>query len=269
MRSHLLGFVAVVVLASAAQAAPLLIAAYDGNTANGGKNADIAVGNPAPTVLGTSTINNVNFKYGGGALDTTTVTSGGNGLRYSTANNFNPQAGTVEMWIRVPGYTGATRQELFSIFAGGFTGDFSLFLDNTQGGRLRAVVDANGVNQWVQTGFQNGAYFGDGNFHHVAWNWDTSAGFSTLYVDGVAETFNHTGTVAFGGTLGTTMEIGSRQGGFDALRGQIDDIRISNNAVYGQVGSFTPPGPHVPEPSALGALAIGALAMVGRRRRQY
>lgn len=264
MRQGLIATLLAVVLGSAAHA-QLFVAAYDGNTPNGGKNADIAAGSPAPLVAGTATIDNVNFKFDGGSLDTTTVTSGNNGLKYSTAGNFNPLAGTVQMWVRAPGYTGATRMELFSIFAGGFTGDFSLFLDPALGGRLRAVVDANGANQWVQNGFQSGSYFGDGNWHHVAWEWDTVAGISTLYVDGVAENFNVIGSVAFAGTLGTNMEIGSRQGGFDNLVGNIDDLGIYGTALYNQVSSFTPPGPQVPEPAAVGLLCL-IIPLAARRR---
>lgn len=257
MRNGLLtNLVVLMSCVSVTHAAQIFVAAYDGNTGNGGKNADIAAGNPAPLVAGTSTIDNVNFKFGGGSLNTAPVTPGGNGLKYSTVGNFNPAAGTIQAWIRAPGYTGSTRAEIFSIFAGGFTGDYSLFLDPAIGGRLRAVVDANGANQWVQNGFQPGTYFGDGNWHHVAWEWDTVAGFSTLYVDGVAENFNVVGTVAFAGTLGTNMEIGSRQGGFDNLVGNIDDIGIYNNALYNQVSSFPPPGPQVPEPAGMAALLL-------------
>ena len=261
--SSMFGFlVAITLVAGTAQAATLFAASYDS-----GKTAEIVGGSGVPTVAGTSTIDNANFKYGGGALNTTAVTSGGGGLKYGTASNFNPLAGTVEMWFRVPGYDGSTRQELFSIFAGGFTGDFSLYLDNTSGGRLKVDVDVAGNNQWQQRGFQGPAVTGDGNFHHVAFEWDTNAGFTTLYLDGVAESFTPLfGTVSFaGGTLGANMEIGSRQAGFDRLNGQIDDLRISNVALYNQVSSFTPPGPVVPEPTTLALLACGPLLFMRRR----
>jgi hypothetical protein len=106
------------------------------------------------------------------------------------------------------------------------------------------VVDVLGANQWQQGGFANAfAVLGDGEWHHIAWEWDTQAEepFATLYVDGVAENFNVIGEVSFdGGILGAEMEIGSRQGGFDAFQGYIDDFRIFDSAIYGRQ-SFTPP----------------------------
>jgi len=252
----------VMMIGTVAQGATTFGAKYDSS-----KTADIAAGNPVPTVAGGSTINNASSKFGGGSLDTTSVFSGGNGTRYSTASNFNPLAGTVDFWMQMPnGYNGV-RQDLFSIFAGGFTGDFSLYL-NPGTDRLLSVVDVAGANQWSQGGFASVTnVLGDGNWHHIAWEWDTNAGFATLFVNGAPENFVTIGTVSFaGGTLGTEMEIGSRQGGFDAFQGNIDDLRISSTAIYGQVG-FTPPTQStIPEPaSVVMALTGGALLLMRRR----
>lgn len=215
---------------------PIFGAAYDSS-----KTAGIAGGNASPTNAGTSFINDANSRFGAGSLNTADVFPGGEGIRYSTVDNFNPLAGTVDFWMQMPnGYNGV-RQDLFSIFAGGYTGDFSLYI-NPGTLRLHTVVDVNGNNQWQQGGYENAyATLGDGDWHHIAWEWDTVAGFATLYVDGVAENYNALGTVSFaGGTLGAEMEIGSRQGGYDAFQGNIDDFRIFDTAIYGQ-SSFTPP----------------------------
>ena len=214
------------------------------------KSAGIAAGNPVPIVSGDtfSVINTSSSKFGAGSLDTTGVFQGGNGLKYDTASNFNPLAGTIDFWVQMPNTYNSVRQDLFSIFAGGFTGDFSLYLNNDFN-RLTLVVDVAGANQWSQSS-QGGlvtAVLDDGGWHHIAWEWDTVAEFSTLYVDGVGESFAPTpgigaATVSFaGGTLGTDMEISSRQGGFDAFQGNIDDLRIFDTAIYNQVASFTPP----------------------------
>jgi len=236
----------VMLIGTVAQGATTFGANYDSTKAAG-----IAAGNPVPVVAGDtfSVIDPNTSKFGAGSLNTTGVFQGGNGLKYDTASNFNPLAGTIDFWMQMPnGYNGV-RQDLFSIFAGGFTGDFSLYL-NPDFSRLTLVVDVAGANQWVQhsQGGLANAILGDGNWHHIAWEWDTSPGdpnsaFSTLYVDGVGESFNPLfGTVSFaGGTLGTDMEIGSRQGGFDAFQGNIDDMRIFDTAIYNQVVSFTPP----------------------------
>ena len=232
--------IGVMLIGTVAQGDEIFGANYDT-----GKSAGIAAGNPAPIVSGDtfSLINSASSQFGAGSLDTTGVAQGGNGLKYDTAGNFNPQAGTVDFWMQMPdGYNGA-RQDLFSIFAGGYTGDFSLYL-NSNYNRLTLVVDVDGANQWVQhsqSGLAN-AVLGDTNWHHIAWEWDTDAEFSSLYVDGVGEAFAPLfGTVSFaGGTLGSDFEIGSRQGGYDAFQGNIDDLRIFDTAIYGQVG-FTPP----------------------------
>ncbi|MDC0937327.1 hypothetical protein OAS39_13660, partial [Pirellulales bacterium] len=111
-------------IGTVAQGATTFGAKYDSS-----KTADEAAGNPVPTVAGLSTINNASSKFGAGSLDTSTSTSGNNGTKYATASNFNPLAGTVDFWMQMPnGYNGV-RQDLFSIFAGGFTGDFSLYLN--------------------------------------------------------------------------------------------------------------------------------------------
>jgi hypothetical protein len=258
---RLCAFSAVLMFATVAQGATIFGATYDSS-----KTADIAAGNPVPIVAGLSSINNASSKFGAGSLDTSGVTSGGNGTKYATASNFNPLAGTVDFWMQLPnGYDG-TRQDLFSIFAGGFTGDFSLYIDpGTQ--RLQTVVDVAGANQWSQGGFVNAfSVLGDGQWHHIAWEWDTNAGFATLYVDGVPENFSVIGTVSFaGGTLGNDMEIGSRQGGFDNFKGNIDDLRISNSAIFGQV-AFTPPTQStVPEPATLGVMGMGLMMLVRRK----
>jgi hypothetical protein len=216
---------------------PIFGATFDNNTIAG-----IAGGNATPVVAGDVTINN-SSKFGAGSLDSTEVFSGGNGLRYETAGNFNPLAGTIDFWIRMPNGFNETRQDLFSIFAGGYTGDFSLYIDPVSL-RLQTVVDVAGNNQWTQPGYANAfADLGDGNWHHIAWEWDTQAEtpYATLYFDGVVENYNTFGTVSFnGGALGAQMEIGSRQGGYDAFQGLIDDFRIFDTAIYGQA-AFTPP----------------------------
>ena len=87
-------------------------------------------------------------------------------------------------------------------------------------------------------------------------------------VDGTAESFVPTGTVSFaGGTLGADMEIGSRQGGFDAFQGNIDELRIFDTAIYQQASPFTPPTrTSIPEPASVVMLLAGGALMLLRRR---
>jgi hypothetical protein len=234
---------------------------------NSTMNAQVAGGNSAPQT-NTATLD-------GGALNTSTVTPG-NGARYETAGNFNPTAGTVEMWFKAPGYDGSFRMDLFDIFQGSYDGDFNLYFQPNQGGRLQLVVAANGANQFFMNGYSTPASTstktGDGQWHHVAWEWDTTAGtpFTSLYLDGVAENYTPSpgSTVAWpaGATLGTYMDFGSRQDGYDNVITHIDDVRIHDAAIYNQVASFTPEARTIPEPGSLVVLAVAGSGFLLRRR---
>jgi hypothetical protein len=251
-------------IATTANAAQIFGATYDSS-----KAAELAAGSPTPVVGGLATINTSSSKFGAGSLSTSTVTSGNNGVKYSTSGNFNPLAGTVDFWMQLPNGYNDQRQDLFSIFAGGYTGDFSLYIDPSND-RLRTIVDVNGANQWQQVGYANAnTVLGDGNWHHIAWEWDTVLGWATMYVDGVPENYSVSGTVSFaGGTLGTTFEVGSRQGGYDPFLGNIDDFRIFDTAIYGQA-SFTPPTQsfNVPEPASAAMMLAATTLLLIRRNR--
>lgn len=253
-----------VLIGTVAEAAtPIFGASYD-NT----KSAEIAAGSSSPTVAGLTSINSLSSKFGGGSLNSAGVTSGNNGTKYATAGNFNPLAGTVDFWMQLPNGFNGTRQDMFSIFAGGYTGDFSLYIDPGSQ-RLQTIVDVAGANQWTQQGYANAySVLGDTNWHHIAWEWDTTAGFATLYVDGAPENYSVIGSVSFaGGTLGANFEVGSRQGGYDAFQGNIDDFRIFDTAIYGQAG-FTPPAQStiIPEPASIAMFVIGSTLSLLRRR---
>lgn len=211
------------------------------------KTAGIAAGNPEPTTPGLSVIDNTNAKFGGGSLDPSLGVYPGGGMQYSTVDNFNPFVGTIELWFRAPDWIGFPRMELFSIFnlPVTYAGDISLYLLNDNfGGRLAVDVDVAARGQWALRGTTTSTVLGDGNWHHVAYEWDSATNHTALFLDGVLEsnTNLHAGsTVDFtGGTLAPFMEIGSRQTGGDPFAGNIDDVRISNVALYnGQ--NFTPP----------------------------
>lgn len=258
--------VAVLLIGTAAQGATTFGASFDRS-----KTAEISVGNPEPTTLGLSVIDNANAKFGGGSLDPSLVTYPGGGTRYSTAGNFNPFVGTIELWFRAPGWNGFPRMELFSIFNMPVTyaGDISFYLLNdSSGGRLAVDVDVAARGQWALRGTTTSAVLGDGNWHHVAYEWDSATNHTALFLDGVLETNTNIvggGSVDFtGGTLAEFMEIGSRQTGGDPLAGNIDDLRISDVALYmGQ--NFTPPtrSTIIPEPTAMVMmLTSGALLLL-------
>ena len=250
-------------IVTTAKAAQIFGTTYDSTT-----SAEVAAGSPTPVVAGLATINTSSSKFGAGSLNTASVVSGNNGIKYSTSGNFNPLAGTVDFWMQLPNGYNDSRQDLFSIFAGGYTGDFSLYIDPSSD-RLQTIVDVNGANQWQQVGYANAqTVLGDGNWHHIAWEWDTVAGYATMYVDGAAENYSVLGSVSFaGGTLGSTFEIGSRQGGYDPFLGNIDDVRIFDTAIYAQA-AFTPPTQsfNVPEPATAAIMLAGSvLLLIGRR----
>lgn len=90
--------------------------------------------------------------------------------------------------------------------------------------------------------FSSGSGFNDGNFHHVAWCRDNSAGTAfRLYVDGVQRTVdtvartvgNAVGSMAIGG-------LGAYTSGL-AYAGKVEELRVDRICRYPAGTTFTPP----------------------------
>ncbi len=259
MKRFFLAFILAITSASVAQAT-LFLADYDGDTGNGGLDADFAVGSTVATAANGAI--SATAKWGAGAIDPSGETEL---LSYATAGNFNLSAGTIEMWIRT---------DTWNTEWGGF---FNAYIDNSNDirfwkrndGRLQAYMDsgADGWNLW-------GPVLNLGSdWYHLAWTWDSVADTTTMYLDGVPQASSLffsgvTTAIEYTGTVDANFEVGAAQNGLE-FQGQIDDFRISATDLYGGQ-SFTPPtGPYViPEPGSLSMLAMAALMVLGRRRRE-
>jgi Concanavalin A-like lectin/glucanases superfamily/PEP-CTERM motif len=247
------GLAGVLLAGASALGNTLFVGTYDGDTGNAGLDAAVAVGNPVAASTGSAFADVTDAKFGPSSLNPIAASSGGNALTYETAGNFvmnSTSAGTIEMWVKTTIDPAVGRQSLLTMYQPGFVGTVDLQIFTGNPGpfgetRIRAVLDtfSSGGDVYFQDSSILNFTWDNNVWHHVAWNWDLGAAtpYSTLYIDGVAESFGGFGTLQYPGTVGTTFEVGSWQGGFDPLLGRIDDVRISDTAVYGQVASFTPP----------------------------
>ena len=267
---HICGLAGVLLVGATACGNTLFVATYDGDTGNAGLDAAVAGGNPVAASTGGAFADVAEAKFGPSSLNPIAATGGGNALTYETAGNYviNPtSAGTIEMWVKTTIDPTVRNQFLFHTRLPNFEGEVSLTIFTGSPGEfgntlLRGFMDTfnapggNGTNWFTDSVILNFTW--DPNvFHHVAWEWDFSDPLnpqSALYIDGIIERFQALGcqtptglcdtNTGFGyGTTAfdSTFEIGSQQGGFDPLLGHIDDVRISDTAVYGFVSSFTPP----------------------------
>jgi len=210
----------------------LFLAHYDGDTGNGGLDADFAVGS-AEVVTGDGSIDLVNYKFGTGSLDPNGIVS------YQTRDNFNVLAGTVEMWIRPSDWTDGAYQGLLGIW---YELGNDIRIQKTHLNQLQASMVGNGKS-WTAT--KDMVNLTDGQWYHIAWTWDLNAQKSELYLDGqpLGATVNVYNRVdlGFDGILNPTMFIGNMQTGSNPFKGQIDEFRISDKDLYGGQ-AFTPQG---------------------------
>jgi hypothetical protein len=236
----------------------LFLGHFDGNTGNSGLDADYAGGSTAVVNAG-AVISNTGPKFGAGSLDQTTAGE----ASWATAGNYDVDEGTVEMWIKPDAWANGLYKGFFSVHGGGTDIRFAKLGD----GRLQAY-QYDGTNIFSLTTAAAVAPT-DAEWHHLAWDWSASGNTSTFYLDGVVVANTVSGTVgSYAGTLPADFEIGTVQSSEgQTFNGLIDEFRISNTSVYGGV-NFTPPSApfEVPEPSSLGLIALGAVALKRRSK---
>lgn len=215
----------------------LLHASYDGNTGNGGIDADFARG--SNVAIGNGGSIDTGGKHGG-AMDSYTASGT---VNYPVEGNFSADAGTVEMWVKTSTWSNGEFAGFFDVYK---AGQVDIRLQKTNGDRLQAyAADIVGGSSWSITSAPISL---DADWHHVAWTWDENVNMTFLYLDGIpianmsnVSISNLTGVDFLGSLTDATIEVGSIQDGSGAFQGLIDEFRISNYDLY-QGGTFTPQG---------------------------
>jgi hypothetical protein len=215
----------------------MLHASYDGNTGNGGMDADYARG--SNVAIGTGGVIGTPGKFSSkGGLNSYQASGT---VNYPVANNFNPDSGTVEMWVKTDNWNNADYYGFFDVYK---AGQVDIRLQKTTGNQLQAyMADIPGGKSWSITA---ASQLLDTDWHHIAWSWDKNVNMSFLYLDGVpianlsnVSIANLTGVDFTGSITDATIEVGSIQDGSAPFNGLIDEFRISDFDLY-QGGTFTP-----------------------------
>ncbi len=226
------------------------LASFDGDTGNGGLDADFSLG-PVAAIQGGASIvptSTTPAKFGAGSLSP----SGESGyLSYSSTNAISTTAGTVEMWIRPSEWESGAFEGFFNLRGDGnpLAGDIRIWKRNDD--TLQAYMENAGPDPepiWFLRSLSNFTLVNDA-WYHLALTWDTATQQAALYIDGVVvnapPTFFFGQTdISFNGTVNPEFQIGHVQNGLP-FQGLIDEFRFSDVDLYGGgvFGEevFTPP----------------------------
>ena len=244
---------------------------FDSPIGSGAGSADYANGDPTEQI-GTpngpgGTVSATNPKFGPAALDRTT----GGRVEYATSGNWNPQVGTIEMWVRGNGVTNSDFEGLWGTDTGTGNGaDYRMYIYNTGAGRTLGayMLGGNGASFWECEQAIPANLLDNSNWHNVVWEYDTGSGQTATFWDGhLLRNTPDAGTVNDHGATNTLFHIGENQQGSAAWSGSIDEFRISDVMRYSTSSDFTPAtAPFVvPEPAALGMLLVSAAGLMRRR----
>ncbi len=239
----------------------LFLCHFDGNTGNGGRDADYALGSGAMQSTGGAISNTA--KFGGGSLDTSGVHPGdpnkpASYVSYLNLKNMPIDAGTIEMWIKPNSWLVPIAELFFYADSDDGTVGWAKHWSGAEfGARTYAWMGDSTAPAWnTNTWHTEGLPFADGNWHHLAWTWNKQTDFSITYLDGsTLGNATNTGPVVVPDMLledpEEVFQIGSNNGGWpgsDApfpgpgnwrFDGLIDELRISCVDRY-QGQDFTP-----------------------------
>jgi hypothetical protein len=267
-----LAFVALITVSAPVFAATTFLHHFDSPLGGAPGDADYAAGNPStvigpPAGVGGAIVTGGQF---GNALDRTV----GGRIAYSTAGNYNPNKGTIEMWIKSADILGGGFVGLWGSDTSSGNTDIRMYIYDVGGVRTLGAYQLGGRTSgngfWEIEQAIPDALLTDNVWHHVAWAFDCAAGKTATWWDGVLlRNTPDAGTVVPRQTFNNTrFLIGENQTGSAPFPGSIDEFRISDDVVYDTTASFTPPSAPfaIPEPSALGFVAMGCLGLVRRRK---
>lgn len=213
------------------------LAHFDGNTGNGGLDADYAVGSKVAIQGGAAIVPTTTkpSKFGAGSLSPSTEAGY---LSYSTAGNISTSAGTVEMWVQTDDWESGAYEGLFNLqgFNNPNAVDIRLWKRNDD--TLQAYMENAGPDPepiWFLRSLSN--FTLDSGWHHLAFTWDTATQSAAMYHDGVVintpPTFFFGQTdISFDGTVNAEFQVGHAQGGLP-FNGLIDEFRFSDVDLYG------------------------------------
>ncbi len=156
----------------------------------------------------------------------------GDYLRITTGEEFNFGTGdfTIDLWFRVVNYSSSrTLLSKFISWVANF--DFHLYIVITTGKLTFVAGDGAAIYM------QSNSAVPTGTFTHCAIV--RSSGTTKMYIDGVAQTSTHSGSVTIPNDK-TILSIGVDSTNFDAFYGHIDEIRVSKG-IARWISDFTPP----------------------------
>jgi hypothetical protein len=249
-----------------AAAATTFLAHFDSNSYDIGADridADYAVGSALGNSLG-GDISTSQFKFADGSYDV------GGSLQFDTAGNFNVSAGTIEMWFKSDLWADNQFNGFFGTFG---SGQPDIRMQKTNAQRIEAYMYNGGKIWYVETPAN---LVVDTNWHHLAWDWDLSTNTSALYLDGVVVSNNLTGNFTptsdldYLGSVPAKFQVGAVGAGSAQFQGFIDELRISNVALYNgaDFSGNLPTAPYpIPEPASLGLLGLLGASLMSRCRR--
>ena len=248
---------------------------FDTAAPNGGAGAaDFAVGStaqqaPLPFGFGGQIVSSP-AKFGSSLYRTDGNTVGGR-VKYSIANNWDVNKGTIEMWVYGSGVTGGGFVGLMGSDTASGNADVRMYIYDVGGVRTLGAYQQNGGGSfWEIEQAIPAALLNDNAWHHVAWSYDTANAKTATWWDGqLLRNTPDAGTVNPRTSMTNTLfHVGENQAGSGTFPGYIDEMRISNSLVYNMNSGFTPPtAPFaVPEPGSLAVLA-SVTGLIARRRR--
>lgn len=175
-----------------------------------------------------------NINYQSGKVGQAAYFTSSSLLRYQTANNILPAAGTIQFFLKPDWPAGTVVPSAFFQVGSSFNNSLFMQIDGAYNVRLMQWGDDPATSQ-IETAVERGVSFSGanwrgGNWYHVAATWDETSREIAIYSNGnlmqkssLGLKINQFATSYF--TVGTAID------GSASFKGLIDDFRISTRAL--------------------------------------